>query len=510
MTRAPTADAGAARNTLPRRRLAGTAGPNRAAATPARAATAGDRRIGATARPDEEVGADAGTDVGTDPDADVDADLAAAGDDADRGAAVGPPGRSDRPDCTAGPCCAETPAVRYDAAATVGATTRPPVGSGVVQVAPRTSRGARRSSLANAPRRATAPGRGSGCHGTYSSRPAPRLEAVGGNDSARGIVDAALARSARERSSPSDSSRAASGRPGPVTPGPRDVAEDAGDEVGVSASLAITASASGRVAPTCRPGPEACAERRALPPPVDGDGGPTVDRLATARARSRRPNIGPAARTSSGLATNAASVTMRCVADDGPVSTPAGDRRPRDVARGRPRGPAAAVSAANPLAALRITRRCAACMLCSSRDGVGRMRVRSRSAIASHMSSCIPTGKSPVPATCADTFCPITRRAKIDRPFKNPNCADFRATTPARWSSAIRVRRRACIGWNRAETARPSETDSLGGDWSLTSTRGLRLEPVVRDFDLFAQRLGDVHIESRSDPSHRERSLQLP
>src|SRR5438270_1847512 len=74
----------------------------------------------------------------------------------------------------------------------------------------------------------------------------------------------------------------------------------------------------------------------------------------------------------------------------------------------------------------------------------------------------------------------------------------------------MRVRRRACIGSNRAETARASDADSPGAGTSLTSARGLRLETVMRDFDLFAQRFGDVHVEGRAHPPHGERALELP
>jgi hypothetical protein len=93
-----------------------------------------------------------------------------------------------------------------------------------------------------------------------------------------------------------------------------------------------------------------------------------------------------------------------------------------------------------------MARRCAICMFCSIREGVGRMRSRSRSAMASHRSSCIPTGSRSVPSTRAETLWPSIRLARIERPFKKPKREALPATTPARCSGAIRVRRRRCSG----------------------------------------------------------------
>ncbi|MEY2449102.1 MAG: hypothetical protein QOH79_2578 [Acidimicrobiaceae bacterium] len=315
------------------------------------------------------------------------------------------------------------------------------------------SRGTRRSSAASAPRRASAPGRGSGCQCIDCST-SPE-NASGGSDIARGAKVPAPEATAASCAVALVNADAPCSATEDGAPGELDAGETLGavDEFGAvrwfdgSTNGGTAASLPGRVGPTCRPGPEACAARRALPPPVDGDGGPTVDRRATARARSRLPSIGPAARTSSGLATKAASVTIRCEADDGPVSMPAGDRRPRDVARGNPRGPAAAACAAKPRRAVRCSsRRWAACTFCSMRDGDGRIRSRSRSATANHRSSCMPTGRSSVPLTLAATFWPSMRRARIERPLRKPKRAALAPTLPARRSGATRASRRACGG----------------------------------------------------------------
>ncbi len=181
-----------------------------------------DGDVGAAARV---AGTDDGVAIGADPDV-----------------ATGAAARS-RLVCTEGtlPSCGCAP-VSAVAVSMVGATTSERVLSGSVHVVRRTSRGMRRSSPARAPRRATAPGRGNGCHAIDSSTSTVSSLDRGGSDSARGIADSARA------SSTTVDALTAPGPPG-VAPA-RTVLPGALAGRDGSASREMTTSAAGRVAPT--------------------------------------------------------------------------------------------------------------------------------------------------------------------------------------------------------------------------------------------------------------------